>query len=428
MKSSYKTRIACCAAALLCCAPLMQSCGKEDSPAAQTAGSSADQMLEEITKDAVSGAEGGSDSETGSETGSVSGFSDESSTNADTKPAGQTVKNGDTEYVKADPASPDCAEATERLNKYFDAMKSGDVDAVFDVMDMQKTLAYMKQMYDAQGGSELDTERNTVEELEKQMRQSVQESVNHSLSNTIVGVYEVPGYRTQIDEMLAEMDENIEEIRNSDDSSKQEMLSKYEEQIKVTRDMLNFESLLFFDCDVTADGKTEETPLVMVKRDGKWYLEMTFMPAMIGYVKKSKIVSANSGAKSCYAALQSALTDMEDEDHDAASLDGTYTLKGSDFENVKQPERVETEEEKMQYLRCRIHEYFNDITKYEQVAFVIENGDCSCAALDCGKLSTLRDGEIELFGTYPNMTSTDTYNTIGSISDALKFADPNSDR
>jgi len=40
MKSSYKTRIACCAAALLCCAPLMQSCGEQSSEKADKSSSS----------------------------------------------------------------------------------------------------------------------------------------------------------------------------------------------------------------------------------------------------------------------------------------------------------------------------------------------------------------------------------------------------
>lgn len=43
-------------------------------------------------------------------------------------------------------------------------------------------------------------------------------------------------------------------------------------------------------------------------------LAAILVPAMLGYIKKSKITSANSAAKSIYTASQSALTDLDAED------------------------------------------------------------------------------------------------------------------
>ncbi|MCR5305821.1 MAG: prepilin-type N-terminal cleavage/methylation domain-containing protein, partial [Oscillospiraceae bacterium] len=43
-------------------------------------------------------------------------------------------------------------------------------------------------------------------------------------------------------------------------------------------------------------------------------LAAILIPAMLGFIKKSKITSANSAAKSIFTAAQSALTDMDTED------------------------------------------------------------------------------------------------------------------
>ena len=389
----------------------MQSCGKEESSAALTAESSGEESVQDAAETTTTG------------TASDSGTDTETSTTAAPQSSGQTAADGNTEYIPVDPDSPDCANAKARVEAYLNAMKIGDADTALEIMDIERTLAYMQSLYSGE-----ESAGYSLDEMKQSLRESVEEAADSSFRYTIVGVYEVPGYREQIDEMFAELDENIEELRDSDDPDKQAMLAQYDSQMELMRDMLNFDKLYFFDCDVTAEGETEETPLIMVQRNGEWYLEMTFMPAMIGYVKKSKISSANSAAKTVYHAAQSALTDMDAEGYDITELEDTYTWQGSDFENVTKPASITAKDEKLRYLRYLISQYYSDITELQQIGIVIADSSCTAVAADCGELSTLRQGTCELFGTYPNMVTADNFNTVSTLAEALRFAEPEYDR
>ena len=54
-------------------------------------------------------------------------------------------------------------------------------------------------------------------------------------------------------------------------------------------------------------------------------LAAILVPAMLGYVKKSKIQSANSAASTLLKAANSALEELDETDYDVTDLDGTQT-------------------------------------------------------------------------------------------------------
>ena len=90
-------------------------------------------------------------------------------------------------------------------------------------------------------------------------------------------------------------------------------------------------------------------------------LAAILVPAMMGYVKKSKITSANSAAKSIYTGAQSAITDLNAED---AELSGLTTGAGIDVGGndvtTTAPDASATALVKFQY---RVYIYFTDATK-----------------------------------------------------------------
>lgn len=135
-------------------------------------------------------------------------------------------------------------------------------------------------------------------------------------------------------------------------------------------------------------------------------LAAILVPAMLGYVKKSKVTTANTTAKSIYNALNSSLTDMDSEDKkikdlgssDYSSQSGSVwaqdsTYSGSSLINV---------------LHKKVYGYFSDIAKVQEFAFTIDaGGACVAAAAMNGAYP----------GSYPKAMTVDDYNT-GSYSTA----------
>ena len=99
-------------------------------------------------------------------------------------------------------------------------------------------------------------------------------------------------------------------------------------------------------------------------------LAAILVPAMMGYVKKSKITSANSAAKSIYTGAQSALTDLNAED---AELSGLNAFKGNGA-TVKgtytAPADNASADVKFKY---RIYVYFTDLTKLSEAIVALDD-------------------------------------------------------
>ncbi len=144
-------------------------------------------------------------------------------------------------------------------------------------------------------------------------------------------------------------------------------------------------------------------------------LAAILIPAMLGYVKKSKITSANSSAKSIYTASQSALTDIDGEDKVTVALwterleYGATDLTESAWPTSKQPLNSSAKitssgnaagnvEAQFKY---KVYTYFNDIYKLTAVSIDIVKGGCKAVAVCNGNYP----------GTTPTQFSVDDYDT-----------------
>ena len=150
-------------------------------------------------------------------------------------------------------------------------------------------------------------------------------------------------------------------------------------------------------------------------------LAAILIPAMLGFIKKSKITSANSAAKSIFTAAQSALTDMDTEDtYNTGVWTQTFFCDGGAASFNKTAGSAagtgKTSTADMQKVfRQKVYNYFTDITKLSAVAFSIKSGSC--------------DGVAVANGNYPGCTpkqfvvddydSDSTYSTSATLLSVL---------
>lgn len=132
-------------------------------------------------------------------------------------------------------------------------------------------------------------------------------------------------------------------------------------------------------------------------------LAAILVPAMLGYVKKSKVTTANTTAKSIYNALNSSLTDMDSEDKKIKDLGATG---GSDYTSQEgaswAADSSYSGNSLMEILHKKVYGYFSDIAKVQEFAFTIDaGGACVAAAAMNGAYP----------GSYPKAMTVDDYNT-----------------
>lgn len=132
-------------------------------------------------------------------------------------------------------------------------------------------------------------------------------------------------------------------------------------------------------------------------------LAAILVPAMLGYVKKSKITSADAAASSLQKAVSSALTDLENKDDYDISYVGWL-----DMGNLKAESNPELSNAKIDALVGYVKNYFSDISKVKnQGGAYVDGGVCTGVALTI-------DGTY--WGTYPGgLTSSDDYKTGGEL-------------
>lgn len=124
-------------------------------------------------------------------------------------------------------------------------------------------------------------------------------------------------------------------------------------------------------------------------------LAAILVPSMLGYVKKSKIQSANSTASSIYKAVNSAATEFEEEDKYVADKDYTVSSTGvsttastpTPTPTPSTPAGAATNAE----FYDAIKNYFGGITKCSGAMFTVEAGMCKAVACKSG----------QYLGTYP---------------------------
>ncbi len=155
-------------------------------------------------------------------------------------------------------------------------------------------------------------------------------------------------------------------------------------------------------------------------------LAAILVPSMLGYVKKSKVSSANTSASSIYKAFNTALTDMDGEGFDmggiytAAFLHDTETAAGvGSFtfanSNPSGSPVGKTGATTSEVLYDKVKNYFEDINKCTVMA-VINGGTCKAVSVATDSTYT---------GSFPVVVNVDNYaayNVSTSANDAYAEA------
>ena len=128
-------------------------------------------------------------------------------------------------------------------------------------------------------------------------------------------------------------------------------------------------------------------------------LAAILVPSMLGYIRKSKLNAANSTAAQVHKAINTALTEMDEEGD---------TLPANGDESVSHDRAKENDMKGDDNVLGKIAKYMDDAYKVTFRAN-INNGNCVCCA------ATQDD---KYFGTYP-AGQIKTSDTIKDISEAL---------
>lgn len=140
-------------------------------------------------------------------------------------------------------------------------------------------------------------------------------------------------------------------------------------------------------------------------------LAAILVPTMLGYVKKSKISSANSTASSIYKAINSALVELDEEGVDVG---GTwYATIANGKVTVSDKAEISEEMKKSETkFGTKIQNFFAEITKTPQAKAMMDGGTCKALAVQVD--STYN-------GTYPSgVVTTDSFETYKGVA---KFND-----
>jgi len=147
-------------------------------------------------------------------------------------------------------------------------------------------------------------------------------------------------------------------------------------------------------------------------------LAAILVPTMLGYVRKSKISSANSAASSVYKAINSALTELDEEGIDVGGdyilqYDGSTKQWSAVTNGMPAGFTVGTDRK----FDKKVTNFFSDIIKMKKVKAAVSGG--SCIALASRQDSTYN-------GTYPaGIVTSDTFENYkgdGKFDDAYGAA------
>ncbi len=150
---------------------------------------------------------------------------------------------------------------------------------------------------------------------------------------------------------------------------------------------VTIEDFCLAEVTMKADGEEDsmELPFYNIKGEG-WNCEMILYPSMIGYVAKSKAAAANSTARSLFYAVNTALTELDEEGYD---ISGSFIISSDESQNYNVSSEIDTED-----LIGRTRVYFEDIDTLDYFV-VITDGTCSYTA--CQE----KDSEENYVGTQP---------------------------
>lgn len=142
-------------------------------------------------------------------------------------------------------------------------------------------------------------------------------------------------------------------------------------------------------------------------------LAAILVPSMLGYVRKSKISSANTAASNVYKAINSALTELDEEGIDVSGL---YVLTCTNGTWADDDTPLLSDDDSMGTFNKKVKNFFNDIAK-------IKAGSAQLAGGACVAVATAQDDTYT--GTYPGgVVTNENYQTYKDkkTSDALDAA------
>lgn len=151
-------------------------------------------------------------------------------------------------------------------------------------------------------------------------------------------------------------------------------------------------------------------------------LAAILVPAMLGYITKAKITSANSAARNVCNGALIALTDMDSNDYQVSYLTGDVRkVTGADIAACKDvtkndvPDTTTSKDDLLRLLYARIYDAFTDVDKIEQISFRFSAATCDGVGIIDGRYP----------GSYPIAIGPDAFESYGKTwtSDvALGFA------
>ncbi len=160
-------------------------------------------------------------------------------------------------------------------------------------------------------------------------------------------------------------------------------------------------------------------------------LAAILVPTMLGYVRKSKLSSAGSTASSIYKAVNSAITEMDEEDYDIGDVykltftyvkggHGTWSSSAGSIDKIKSADSKEDAAAVALVFEDKVRQFFADIDKCKRGA-VAQISSGSCVAVACATDATYT-------GTYPGGVVTNknyksySASTAGNLDNALDAA------
>jgi len=136
-------------------------------------------------------------------------------------------------------------------------------------------------------------------------------------------------------------------------------------------------------------------------------LAAILIPAMMGYVKRSKITTSNTTAKSLYNGANLAMTEMETIDLPPEKLIGEIgPVTGADVFACLGTAIVQTDDVDTltAILYSKISTYFSDVRFVDELTLYIDDYGCT----GCG----IMDGKYP--GSYPQQIQPDDFDLIGA--------------
>lgn len=147
-------------------------------------------------------------------------------------------------------------------------------------------------------------------------------------------------------------------------------------------------------------------------------LAAILIPAMLGYVKRSKITTANTSAKQLYTAVETALTEIDSADDKNLKIKDlagkTVSMAGATFAD-KTANGLVTVTSKMAEIATR---NFEDVAKISDL--------CIAFGSSAGKIDAIAVYNGAYMGTYPKQMTVDDWDsldgTLNDLTDGCTYA------